>query len=84
MVFDQGKTGTPVPAVPQRVHAPLHADAPKAAAARPLQVLASTQPPVPMSVVCLWLRKKAAMGVPVIISPLLAQRIAAELEEHVV
>lgn len=46
-----------------------------------LQVLASPQP-VPLEVVIAWLRKKAAMGVPIRISPLLAQRIAAELEDR--
>ena len=45
-----------------------------------LQVIASPAP-IPVEVICAWLRRKAAMGVPIRISPLLAQRIAAELEE---
>ena len=46
---------------------------------RPL-VLASPAP-VPIDVICLWLRKQAAKGRPIRISPLLAQRIVAEIEE---
>lgn len=49
-------------------------------APRPVLVLAQPAP-VPVEVICSWLRKKAAAGVPVTVSPLLAQRIAAELEE---
>lgn len=45
-----------------------------------VQVLASP-PPIPLEVIILWLRKQATRGVPIWISPLLAQRIAAELEE---
>lgn len=37
-------------------------------------------PPVPLEVVIAMLRKGAASGVPVRLSPLLARRIAAELE----
>lgn len=47
-----------------------------------LQVLASPAP-VPLEVVIHWLRKQASLGKPIRISPLLAQRIAAELEEKV-
>jgi hypothetical protein len=49
-------------------------------ATKPL-VLASPAP-VPLDVICRWLRRAAALGRPVRISPLLAQRIAAELEER--
>jgi hypothetical protein len=50
-------------------------------AARPVLVLASPAP-IPVEVIVTWLRRKAAMGVPVTVSPLLAQRIAAELAQR--
>lgn len=57
----------------------------------PIQLVISSPPgtpvpvvtdpaPVPVEVLVTWLRKKAAAGVPIRISALLAQRIAAELE----
>lgn len=44
-----------------------------------LQVLASPRT-VELETVIRWLRKQASLGKPVRISPLMAQRIAAELE----
>lgn len=84
MAHAEGQTSEAVSAMSRDVHAPVHEGAPPASQPRPIQVLAQTPPPAPIEVVIRWLRKKAAMGTPIRISPLLAQRIAAELEEKVV
>src|ERR1043166_5727458 len=42
----------------------------------PRPLVRASPAPIPLEVICAWLRKKAAAGVPVTISPLLAQRIA--------
>lgn len=47
----------------------------------PRVLVLAQEAPIPVEVICAWLRKKAAAGVPIRISSLLAQRIAAELAE---